>query len=163
MEFPLIYLNSPSMNNNLICPKTLSPQHNDLQQPSISFHNQQALTVFILLCPPSLPLKFRLPPCSGAASVHAARCTGITQQLDLWRCFLISHLLCAGRQSLLLAGGNFHRNAAEINTALVVGGKKRNGAIMLQVKAWSNKVSSAPSNAQQKQREPNWPNDQLME
>lgn len=98
MEFPLIYLNSTSMNNNLICLKTLSPQHTDLQQPSISFHNQWALTVFILLCPPSLPLKFRLPPCSGAASVHAALCTGITQQLDLWRRFPISRSFAlAGR------------------------------------------------------------------
>lgn len=162
MEFPLIYLNSPSMNNNLICLKTLSPQHADLQQPSISFHNQQALTVFILLCSPSLPLKFRLSPCSGTASICAAWCTGISQQLDLWRCFLMPYLLCTGRQSLLLTGGNFSRNSAEINIAVAWVDKKRSGAVVLKVKAWSKHVS-APSGAQQKQRKPGWPNDQLTE
>lgn len=162
MEFPLIYLNSPGMNNNLICLKTLSPQHTDLQQPSISFHNQQALTVFILLCPPSLPLRFRLSPCSGAASICAAWCTGISQQLDLWRCFLMPYLLCTGRQSLLLTGGNFSWNSAEINTAVALVDKKRSGVVVLKVKMWSNQ-GSAPSAAQQERRESGWPKDQLTE
>lgn len=146
MEFPLIYLNSPSMNNNLICLKTLSPQHTDLQQTSISLHNQQTQTVFILLCPPSLPLKFRLLPCSGAASVHVAWLTGITQLLDLWRCFLISHLLCSGSWSLLLSGRNFSRIGDEISAALVPPGKS-NSNVTLKVTTWSKQVSSAPSNA----------------